>query len=250
VAQPAIAQFGSTLGSVTPNSSLTLFWQAVGDLARIELVSAQGQVVQTTPVVPGPSGSLNVLVPGTFGRSVTYRLVVTRSGIDAVASVLINVTCTTPWFFGDGAAVPGSACAVGPAQQTDAAYQQFERGFMLAYTINGVQFVFGLTNDGRYIAYQSRWDGTTVRADQPPADRFSPQGVFNWAYYNTNAPIGSWASALGWAVTPAGSQPRSIQFEQSTQATPPFYADTPVNAVFYFSAGARDSAAGNWVRVR
>lgn len=246
-ALPQIMQFSANFQSVTPNSPITLTWQAVADAARIDFISEQGQLVQSFAVAT--SGSYSAVVPGTFGRTVTFRLVVVRGGIEQAQPIFVNVVCPAPWFFGDASAI-SAGCASAPAQQVAGVYQQFERGFMMAFGLNGQQFVFGLANDGRYIAYASRWDGATLTPSTPPPGLLAPEGVFNWAYYNTNAPVGSWSAALGWATTASASSTRAVQFETSNAGNTPLYADSPVNAIFYFSVGAREGVPGAWQRVR
>ncbi len=115
---------------------------------------------------------------------------------------------------------------------------------MIYVTANGLNRVYGLqTSDSRYISYVSSWNGTTIKSDDPPSGLHSPEGVFNWAYYNTNAPVGSWNSAIGWATDESNDDARTVQFEQNSTA---FVIDAPGGIVFYFSGG--DS--GTWTRIK
>jgi hypothetical protein len=70
--------------------------------------------------------------------------------------------------------------------------------------------------------------------------------MFNWAYYSTLAPIGSWNSSIGWGTTDINSDPRTIQWEGSPGGSGAFYIDAPGGAVYRFSGG--DS--GTWGRLR
>ncbi len=181
-----------------------------------------------------PTGTLPVTVPGNLGRSPVYRLVAQRGGQEVTQSLAISVTCSISWFFGDQYAPAGSGCPTAVGAIGQGAFQQFERGYMIFVNANSLNTVYGLQNDSnRYISYLNGWDGTTVEtcASSPPSGLFSPQGVFNWAYCRTLAPIGSWSQQIGWAVGNINNDNRTIQFEDGTGA---FYIDTPVG-VFRFN---------------
>ena len=118
---------------------------------------------------------------------------------------------------------------------------------MLYVSANGLNHIYGLQYDGSlYIGYINGWDGSTLNTSPAPSGRFMPQEMFNWAYYNTLAPIGSWNSALGWATANIVNAPRTIQWENAVGGSNPFYIDAPDGAVYRFSGG--DS--GTWSRVR
>lgn len=244
VPQPVIFSFVTGGTNVVSGTPITVTWSANADVARLEIVGQTGAVVQSFPV--SISGTQTIAAPANAGRVFSIRLVASRSGIDAIQSATVSVSCPSVWFFGDQFAPQGAGC---PTQATSgtAAFQGFERGFMLYIGAPGFNRVYGLQNEGsRYIVVPNGWDGVTINASPPPDGLFIPQGVFNWVYYNTLAPIGTWNSALGWANGNIDQGPRTIQFEGSVGATSPFYIDSPVGAVFRFSGG--DS--GTWSRVR
>jgi len=70
--------------------------------------------------------------------------------------------------------------------------------------------------------------------------------MFNWAYYNTLAPIGSWNSAIGWGTANIVNAPRTIQFENAVGGSNPFYIDAPDGGIYRFSGGDN----GSWTRLR
>jgi hypothetical protein len=126
------------------------------------------------------------------------------------------------------AACPSAVGAIGPG-----AYQSFERGFMIYVNANNLNTIYGAqTSDSRYIAYVSQWDGTTIIPGTPPSGLFNPALMFNWAYHNTNAPVGVWRDSVGWATAAVNLDNRTIQFEDGTGA---FFIDAPGGLVFRFT---------------
>jgi hypothetical protein len=241
---PQIIAFTASGNNVAPGTAITLSWQTIADAARIDQLNQQGVATQSFPVQP--NGQLPVTIPPGIGQLVVYKLTAQRGGKEATASLPITVTCAIDWFFGRAFAPPGSGCpravgAIGPG-----AFQQFERGFMIYVNANNLNTVYGLqTQDSRYIAYTNGWDGTTIdNCGTPPQGLFAPQNMFNWAYCRTNAPVGSWNSAVGWATGGLDTGNRTIQFEEGTGA---FYIDAPVG-VFRFSGPA--PAGTTWQRIK
>ncbi len=240
---PQIVTFIASNTNVVPNTGITLTWVVNADAARIDLLNQQGAVVQTFSVVP--SGSLPVVVPGNLGKQVVYRLVAQRGGQEAQLSVAVTVQCMTPWFFGNEYAPADTACpSAAPAFGTGA-FQTFERGIMLYVNANAMNRVYGLQNqDSRYIEYTSGWDGVATFScfGAPPTGLLAPQGIFAWLYCSTNAPVGIWSSALGWATSNLDSSSRTIQLEEGTGG---FFVDSPIG-VYRFLGPSK----GTWVKIK
>ncbi len=244
VAAAQIISFGSDMTSVLPNTTIHLAWTTTADTARIEQLSAQNSLLQVFPVAP--TGQFTVVVPASFGRVITYRLIAVRNGVETSQSIPVTVTCQFAWFFGDQYQPANAGCPA-VATTADGRYQPFERGVMFYLTANGLNRIYGVQYDqSLYTAVSNGWDGTTLNNSAPPNGRFMPQEMFNWAYYNTLAPIGSWNGALGWATSNIVSAPRTIQFENAVGGNNPFAIDAPDGAVYRFSGG--DS--GTWMRLR
>jgi hypothetical protein len=221
-----------------------LTWNAIADTARIDQLNQQGAVVQSFSVIP--SGSLPVTVPGNLGRVVVYRLAVQRAGQEVTFSLAITIQCSHSWFFGDQFAPPNAGCPTAVGAVASGHFQQFERGYMIYITANGLNLVYGLVfQDNRFIAYLNSWDGVTIEtcANNPPSGFIAPKNVFNWAYCKTNAPIGSWSQSIGWATTDLNSDNRTIQFEDNS--TGAFYIDTPVG-VFRFNGPSPNT----WTKIK
>jgi hypothetical protein len=237
---PQIITFGASATTVTSNSSIVLSWNTISDTARIDQLNQQGAVVQTFSIIP--TGQLTVLVPGGT-RLVIYKLTAQRGGQEVTQSIPITVQCPISWFFGDQYAPASANCPTSVGAIGVGAFQSFERGFMIYVNANNLNRIYGLqTQDGRYIEYTNGWDGTTLTTSSPPGGLFEPQQMFNWAYFNTNAPIGSWNGAIGWGTGSIDSGNRTIQFEEGTGV---FYVDSPVG-VFRFSGGSNPT----WTRIK
>lgn len=238
---PQILSFTASATTVPANSSVTLTWNALADTARIDQLNQQGAVVQTFNVIP--SGSLPVTVPGNLGRVVVYRLAVQRGGQEVSLSLAITIQCSVSWFFGDQFAPPNAGCPQAAGALGSGRYQPFERGYMFFINANNLNTVFGLVNqDNRYISYPMTWNQTTTYncAGSPPGGKFAPQAVFDWMYCNTNAPVGTWSSAIGWGTGNIDTGQRTIQYESGTGA---IYIDSPVG-VFRL-----EPSSGKWTKI-
>lgn len=244
VAGPQIATFISSANEAVVNSSVTLAWLADADSVVLEQLSQQGAVVQSLRVTP--SGQYTAVATTTYGRTLLFRLTATRNGISTNRMLQISVMCQYTWFFGNQYAPPNAGCPVA-GLTSDGRYQVFERGLMIYVSANGLNRVYGLTYDGsRYLGYINGWDGATLDTSAPPSGRFMPQEMFNWVYYKSLAPVGTWNSAIGWATSGIVNQQRTIQWETNIGGTNPFYIDAPDGAVYRFSGGD----TGTWQRLR
>lgn len=239
---PQILSFSANATTVTANSSISLVWNTDSDAARIDQLNAQGQVSQTFNVIP--SGTLPVTVPGNLGTLVVYRLTVFRGTQQDTRSVAITVQCAASWFFGNQYAPPNSGCPTGVQTTGPGAFQAFERGFMIYVNDSNRNTIFGAQNqDARFITYANGWDGTTTYScfGTPTSGLLPPQNMFAWVYCNTNAPVGGWSSAVGFATTAIDTGNRTIQFED----TGAVYIDSPLG-VFRFS----NSSNGTWAKIK
>lgn len=239
---PVITSFAASASNVQPNGSLTLVWSSNADSARIDVLNGQGLVTNSFSVVP--TGQLPVTVPGNLGRLIIYRLIAIKNGQQAIQNAGVTILCQYTWFFGDQFAPADATCPSNVGSLGEGRFQGFERGFMIWVNADGLNRVYGMDSTGRYIAYTSTWDGTTTSTcySTPPTGLFEPQGVFNWAYCNTNAPIGAWAASIGWASGTINTDNRTIQFEQGTNVA---YVDTPVGVIRFIGGDN-----GTWQRIK
>lgn len=240
-----IITFGASPTSATAGTLVRLAWTTVAEVVRIEQLDQNGAITQTFPPQPA-TGTLMVVVPNT-GRLVQYRLVALRAGAEVSQTIPVTIICAAGWFFGDQYAPPGTGCPGSAALVGQGAFQRFEHGMMIYVNANGLNRIYGLQNDGsRYVALTNGWDGVTVRNDPAPSGRFIPEQMFNWAYYNTLAPIGSWNSAIGWGTSAIDLNNRIIQWEGPVGGTGPFFIDAPNAEVYRFSGGD----VGTWMRIK
>jgi hypothetical protein len=239
---PVITSFAASASNVLPNGSLTLVWSSNADSARIDVLNGQGLVTNSFSVVP--TGQLPVMVPGNLGRLIIYRLIAIKNGQQAIQNAGVTILCQYTWFFGDQFAPADAACPSNVGSLGEGRFQGFERGFMIWVNADGLNRVYGMDSSGRYIAYTSTWDGTTTYScySTPPTGLFEPEAVFNWAYCNTNAPIGGWAASIGWASGTINADNRTIQFEQGTNVA---YVDTPVGVIRFIGGDN-----GTWQRIK
>lgn len=238
---PQIISFAANGDNIPAGQTLTLRWVTNSDVTRVDQLNQQAGLVQSFEVPP--SGEIQLAVPNDGSRQVIYRLVAQRGGQEVTTSIPILIQCGIPWFFGNEFAPPDSSCPRAAGARDDGAFQQFERGVMIYIEADNLDKVYGLQNDGnRYIAYRSQWDGKAERDGDPPDDLENPDEHFNWAFFSTNAPIGRWESAIGWARDDQNDDDRTIQYENSGA----FYIDAPGGVVYRFSGG--DS--GTWQRIK
>ncbi|MFN8376519.1 MAG: hypothetical protein U0694_27070, partial [Anaerolineae bacterium] len=247
---PRILSFTTSADSVAANATVTLRWAAESDITRIDEQNASGTVLRTFSVTA--VGELPVAVPGNAGRVVIYQLTAQRGGQNAQRSLTVTVACPVSWFFGDQYAQPyTNQCPANSSVSVQGAFQTFEHGVAIYINLNNTNKVMGLeVSTGRYAAYISQWNSSATPVPVvPPTGLLQPQGVFQWLYYATGAPSGTWNTSIGWATNNIDMTNRTIQFESTADPnnlTPPFYIDAPGGAVYRFSGG--DS--GTWVQIR
>lgn len=238
---PQILSFTGSVSSAAPGTNVILRWSTVADVARIDQLNQQGAVAQTFSVPV--SGELTVTIPANQGKLIVYRLIAIRGSQEATRSVPVTVTCAIAWFFGNEFAPANSGCPVAVGAVAAGKFQPFERGVMFYITANGLNRIYGLQNDGnRYTSFVSGWDGNSMSYPDAPDNLYRPSNEFRWAFLNTNAPIGTWQSTIGWGTTEVNRNDRTIQFEDSGA----FYIDAPNGGVYRFSGG--DS--GTWQKIK
>lgn len=236
--QPVIQTFDANPTTAGPGAIVTLRWVTQADSARLERLNVQG--VPTEVFTVAISGTQQVTIPQGAQGQIIYRLVAIRGGNEVARSLPIVVSCPASWFFGNEFAPPDAGCAVATGAIGPGAYQNFERGLMIFIGANNLNRIYGLDrSNGRHINYANNWDGATIVAGSPPSGLFDAQGMFNWAYNNTLAPIGTWNAAIGWAVAPIDQSQRTIQMGQDGST----YIDSPLG-VF------RLRPDGTWVQIR
>jgi hypothetical protein len=243
-AEPRILSFAASQLSGVAGAAIIYTWQADADIARLETLNGAGQIIESIPVQP--TGNATLLIPANAGRIITYRLVVGRAGIERSALLNVTVLCQFSFFFGDQFAPPDANCPMDFGATGAGAIQNFERGIMIYINANNRNEIYGMVNQGGlFVRRLNGWDGATLDETAPPPGLIAPRQMFNWAYYNTLAPVGTWNQAVGWGTTEIDLSQRTIQFESNMTR---FYIDAPGGVVFRFTITGADF--GTWVRIR
>jgi hypothetical protein len=123
---------------------------------------------------------------------------------------------------------------------------------MFDLNADGQNLVFGLnTSNSRYMQHTSAWDGVTTYTEPcgtAPAGLINPQGVFNWAYHNTQGTVGLWCDAntgIGWATS---DQAQGVAFQaQAESNSTAFFVNIPGFGLVRFAGGANPSG---WQRIQ
>lgn len=280
---PRINLFEASQTTAAPGMAVTLRWDTVADVVRIERLNINGQVIQTFSVTP--VGELPVTIPANEGNTVTYRLTGIR-GVQEVSSLLsitvsgdpVPVTtpgtsgtpatgvtnCSINWFFGNEFVPTEYGCPTVAATQVAGAFQPFERGLMiyLAYPPATIGNIYVLANDptqpnrGSVTQYANSWDNTSTFASYgcaaaPPPGRYEPQQMFAWAYCTQLAPGGFWSTILGYGTNLIDTSQRQIQFDASGA----LYVDvsdvlTGTNAVYRIVPVQQGMLSSEWTRIK
>jgi hypothetical protein len=287
---PRINVFQADPTSGAVGAAVTLRWDVVADVVRVERVNINGQVVETFSVTP--VGQLPVTIPANEGNAITYRLTGIR-GVQEVSAVLtVSVTngslpvgtpgtpgvpatpgtgtptgvtgCSVNWFFGNEIAPTAAGCPVGAAVQVAGAFQPFERGRMLylAYppqTIGSVYVLVddaGQTTQGSVTQYANGWDNTSTFASYgcaptPPSGLYEPQQMFAWAYCTQLAPGGFWTTVLGYGTNLIDTSQRNVQFDASGA----MYVDVPAviggtTSIYSILPLTQGQLSSQWTRIR
>ncbi len=280
---PRINRFDASQTTAAPGTAVTLRWDTVADIVRIERLNINGQVIQTFSVTP--VGELPVTIPANEGSSVTYRLTGIRGVQEVSALLTITVSgdpipvntpitpgtpgtgvgdCAINWFFGNEFVPTEHGCPPVPATQVAGASQPFERGLMiyLVYPAATTGSVYALVNDvlqpnrGTVTQYINSWDNTSTFssygcASAPPPGLYEPQQMFAWAYCTQLAPGGFWSTILGYATNLIDTSQRQIQFDASGA----LYVEVPDtasgnNAVYRIVPVQQGQLSSAWTRIK
>ncbi|MBC8099221.1 MAG: hypothetical protein H7Y11_07240 [Armatimonadetes bacterium] len=252
--------FQSSATNAAPGEAVTLFWQGVGDVARIERLDALAQVAETFSVTP--TGQLPVTIPAGAGSAIIYRLTIARGSQTVTATLTITVdgtalTCPTNWFFGNTLAPPDAGCPTAAQVIVAGAYQPFQTGRMLFLQNN----VFVLVDSadglaGTMINYVNGWDGTSTYASYGsvyngcatpvPSGLFDPQQMFAWAYCVQLGPLGTWDISLGYATAPIDTTQRTVQ----SDASGALYTDIPGGGVYRLIPVPPGQLSTQWLKIK
>ncbi len=192
--------------SVSAGQPLTITWDVTGvngvDVLMWHAALPNGYVsLSTTGVLLPLTGSLTVNAPEDVTAA---RFTVFGADTGGDGGITVGIGCRIPWFRADA---PQRFCPNAPAQSFQAAYQPFERGYMLWFN-NQIWAVWG----GSGAVYPDMWGGgDVVYGEAPPEGRLQPVRGFGTLWVS-DANV---RSMLGWATAP--EQGYTLQYQATGQ---------------------------------
>jgi hypothetical protein len=214
----ASLSFNSSVGinsfTVSPtttraNTSVTLNWDIRGDFETATIWwspnAARPQLTTITQVTSN-TGSFSFTLPDWIAGERQITLNVTdESGTAQLASVTINATCAYDW----GMAVGDSDCPRNSVASRTAAYQTFQRGFMVWLPIDD-QSLWVFYNDGTVTRFVDYWNSAAYTIEPAAPDGLiAPERGFGYLWNSTPEV----RSGLGWAT--GAEQSYSAQFQET-----------------------------------
>lgn len=195
-----IKSFTVTPNDPASNGTVTLSWELEGTTqAQITWNQIYWQALIPLTEITTATGSYQFTLPGEF-REIVFNLVITDpNGVAITESVSIQPTCPHTFFAADSG-TQDDRCPDGTPRTVNAAYQAFERGFMVwtQTTENGNgAAVVAFFNDGTLMQVYDTWTGQAYDlGGTPPDGLIAPERGFGWAW-SQNAQI---RDGLGWAT--------------------------------------------------
>jgi hypothetical protein len=207
VSVPLETAGGLTINNFTVNpvaikqgDVVTVTWDIASTFSKagIQYDKIEGQVPVTELDVTTNSGTAQITVAlGVAPHDHTFTLwVQDANGVQQTKEVKVNVACKSTTFFAPDPTNQTGRCA-SEQQSVQAAYQPFERGFMLWIKLpDGTSHMLVMINPGS-ISYYNDWDGSAYTiTDTAPAGMLLPERGFGYVW-NSNANV---KQSLGFAT--------------------------------------------------
>lgn len=191
-----IMSFGISPNPAPSNGQVTLFWEVIGSqtvyLSWIPRSNGLTEMLSNEPVAP--SGSRTVQLLDTFSPIQFMISITDENGIYSSTSQFLQVTCPYSYFINDPA-TQGGSCPTGTPQEITAAYQPFERGFMLWDSAEDKIIV--LYYDGSTQIFADSWQGGPIEiGETPPVGFYAPVQGFGKVWLD-NPDV---RSRIGWGT--------------------------------------------------
>jgi hypothetical protein len=219
-----IISFTAQPSTVSNLGEVTLHWEIRGAVsARIRWVRdfPDGAEFTLTDITTN-TGSHTAQLSGHHPNAIFHLNVTDDDGREITETLYVNTTCAYSFFVNDPAEQNGN-CPESAATSVNAAYQRFERGFMVWDSSTDRIAVF--VDNGTLIGFIDAWNGEEITFDQnPPDGKQLPQRGFGAVWVN-NANV---RAALGWAT--GGEQGYSATRQQINQ--PRLQYNTKVGAIY------------------
>lgn len=200
IPDPQILSFTASPWETTPGGSLSLSWQAVGETASLCIVT-YGQVTFSCTTVP-LQDAITFPLDATLRAPFKLELRVQGNGQEVTTVNHISVTChASEWFFD----APPISCPFDTPTTTNAAFEQFERGFMLWLEDSNTIYVFFESPNHPVMTFYEPLYLVTPAApvtDEPPDGFYAPTSGFGHIWRGEVPGSESVRDWLGWATEP------------------------------------------------
>jgi hypothetical protein len=200
---PKVIRFSVTPNIVNLGDSVTVEWEVTG-AASIGVSQTYGDYIIDSAPNAALSGSWTTTVGVYYHPTDTAFILWMRdsAGHDTSQNLSITVRCNYTYFFAERS----GRCPSGPSTTVQAAYQPFERGFMIWW--GDSKKILVMYADGGTRQYSDLWTGEEiVIADTPPAGLIAPQRGFGKIWMEDSYT----RTSLGWATGPEQAYTVTIQ---------------------------------------
>ena len=205
---PQLISFDVSPRTVNSNEPTVISWQSSGSesvylYTRHHLLRFGGDFLNNGRPLP-PTGSFTYTAPSPLTQ-ISYAITFLPDESHLLQTITVNINCIYDFFLEPGDNV--DACPTTDVQMREAAYQPFERGFMVWQP--GKIWVFS-NNTPSSNELQDLWQGEPILFDEePPQGLFLPQRGFGKVWVE-NAWI---RHELGWAT--AVEQGYTMEYQET-----------------------------------
>ncbi len=208
---PQLLSFNVIPRTVNSNEPTVISWESSGTQAvylytRHSLVSFGGEFLNNGRPLP-PTGSFTTTAPLPLSR-ISYGIGFQADESRLLTDVTVHINCIYDFFVDPGHI---EACPTTDVQIREAAYQPFERGFMVWQP--GKNWVFSNDTPSNN-ELMDTWQGEPIEFDEePPEGLFLPQRGFGKVWVENE-----WIQrALGWAT--AVEQSYKMEYQETATGT-------------------------------
>lgn len=235
---PHVLSFTASPQETTPGGSILVSWQAVGETASLCIVT-YWQVTFSCTTVP-LQDAITFPLDATLRAPFTLELRVQGNGQEVTISNYISIIChASEWFFD----VPPVTCPSDTPTTTNAAFEPFERGFMLWLEDSDIIYVFFESPNHPVTMFYGPLYLVTPAApvtDEPPDGFYAPTSGFGHIWRGEVPGSENVRDWLGWATEPEYSftaTHQQVNYEYNTL----FYLSLPNGRILQV-----DLTYGNW----
>lgn len=235
---PQILSFTASPLEPPPGGSLFLSWQAVGETASLCVVTSW-QVTFSCTTVP-LQDAITFPLDATLRTPFTLELRVQGNGQEVTTVNYISIIChASEWFFD----VPPVTCPSDTPTTTNAAFEQFERGFMLWLEDSDTIYVFFESPNHPVMMFYEPLYFVTPAApvtDEPPDGFYAPTSGFGHIWRGEVLGSENVRDWLGWATEPEHNftaTHQQVNYDYNTL----FYLSLPNGRILQV-----DLTYGNW----